>query len=72
ELYRAVSADISVTVTAPDGKTYTANGTDCSITIANPQLWWPNGYGEQPLYTVLVSASANGQVCDSWQRCIGL
>lgn len=72
ELYRAASADISVTVTAPDGKTYTANGTNCSITIANPQLWWPNGYGEQPLYTVLVSASANGQVCDSWQRRIGL
>jgi hypothetical protein len=22
------------------------------LTIANPQLWWPNGYGGQPLYTL--------------------
>ena len=25
------------------------------IPIANPQLWWPNGYGQQPLYQVDVS-----------------
>ena len=24
----------------------------CHIEIANPQLWWPNGMGEHPLYTV--------------------
>ena len=23
--------------------------------IRNPKLWWPNGYGEQPLYTVCVT-----------------
>lgn len=22
------------------------------VFIENPQLWWPNGYGEQPLYTI--------------------
>nr|WP_296458945.1 glycoside hydrolase family 2 protein [uncultured Acetatifactor sp.] len=29
------------------------------LTVSDPQLWWPNGYGEQPLYRVealLVSA----------------
>lgn len=26
------------------------------ITIENPKLWWPNGYGEQPLYEVRVEA----------------
>ena len=26
-----------------------------SIEIDNPQLWWPNGYGTQPLYTAAVS-----------------
>ncbi len=25
-----------------------------TVTIANPSLWWPNGYGEQPLYTTEV------------------
>ncbi len=23
-----------------------------TIDIENPELWWPNGYGEQPLYTI--------------------
>ena len=22
------------------------------LTVSDPQLWWPNGYGEQPLYRV--------------------
>lgn len=22
------------------------------VSIANPKLWWPNGYGEQPIYTL--------------------
>jgi len=26
----------------------------CTVTIAQPQLWWANGYGEQPLYTATV------------------
>lgn len=26
-----------------------------SLRIHNPKLWWPNGYGEQPLYSAVVS-----------------
>ncbi|MFC1481378.1 glycoside hydrolase family 2 protein [Candidatus Neomarinimicrobiota bacterium] len=26
---------------------------DAILNIQNPQLWWPNGWGDQPLYTVL-------------------
>ena len=25
-----------------------------TVTMTNPQLWWPNGYGAQPLYTAEV------------------
>lgn len=25
------------------------------FTVEKPQLWWPNGYGEQPLYAIAVS-----------------
>ena len=25
------------------------------VPIPNPELWWPNGYGEQPLYQVVIS-----------------
>ena len=43
------------------------------ITIENPQLWQPNGFGSQPLYTVRLSLlSPNGKELDCWERRIGL
>ncbi|MCD7955020.1 MAG: glycoside hydrolase family 2 protein [Lachnospiraceae bacterium] len=45
------------TVTGPDGKVYYAEGSvtgQMDLVIDQPQLWWPNGYGEQNLYTVSV------------------
>ena len=42
------------------------------ITIENPQLWWPNGLGDQPLYHVEVSLGSSQEVYDSWRRRIGL
>lgn len=32
------------------------------VSIDNPMLWWPNGYGEQNLYTVKASVTCRG-VC---------
>ncbi len=43
-----------------------------TLDIPNPQLWWPAGYGEQPLYTVWVAASHDGQMTSMWMRNIGL
>ena len=45
---------LQVTLCAPDGQktTYSQEEVLNGILIENPQLWWPNGYGEQPLYTV--------------------
>lgn len=34
-----------------------SNYLDFSFTMPEPKLWWPNGYGTQPLYTVRVQAS---------------
>ncbi|WP_035767520.1 beta-mannosidase [Butyrivibrio sp. NC2002] len=43
------------------------------IKIEDPKLWWPNGYGSQPLYTVKVSLKdENGDLLDTWERKIGL
>lgn len=62
----------SVTVTAPDGTVY-GQSPDGTVTIAEPQLWWPNGYGEQPLYTVKARLlGSDGRVLDTWERQIGL
>ena len=55
----------TATVTSPDGKVYHAQ--DGKAIIDDPQLWWPRGYGEQPLYTVTVDIA-----CDAWTRRIGL
>lgn len=31
-----------------------------TVTIASPRLWWPNGYGGQPLYPLSLTASIDG------------
>jgi len=42
--------------------------------IGNPVLWWPNGLGAQPLYSVEVELRETGSsvILDVWQRRIGL
>jgi beta-mannosidase len=43
------------------------------LTVENPALWWPNGLGEQPLYTVDVELlDARGIVLDAITRRVGL
>ena len=63
-----------VTITAPDGAQKTCEGCCIDkIEIDNPMLWWPNGYGEQNLYTVSVDLiKEDGTVIDNWTRRIGL
>jgi beta-mannosidase len=47
--------------------------TPLAITIPDPQLWWPNGMGSQPLYTVSVQLlGADGRVLDKHVERIGL
>ncbi len=36
-----------------------------TLHLANPKLWWPNGYGEPNLYTVRLVFEARHQVSDS-------
>ena len=61
-----------ITVTAPDGEKIVKEDSPKTITIDDPKLWWPNGLGEQPLYTVSVELLQDGEVIDSWERKIGL
>lgn len=47
------------------------------VVVDEPELWWPRGYGEQPLYDLAVeltsdaSRAGDGRLHDSWQRRIG-
>ena len=65
-------------LTAPDGQVRetTVQIDDslgkASIDIENPKLWWPNGYGEQPLYTLETTLFADGEELESKTQRIGL
>ncbi|MBE5842645.1 MAG: glycoside hydrolase family 2 protein [Butyrivibrio sp.] len=63
-----------VKVTAPNGDVleYSKDIPE-EIVIEKPELWWPNGYGKQPLYTVKVTLKDEaGNVLDVWEKRIGL
>ncbi len=34
------------------------------LTIADPKVWWPYRYGDQPLYTLTMAVDANGSASD--------
>jgi len=76
-------ADLTVVlrITAPDGhtqretrffpKNLVSEGT-LEIEVANPQLWWPNGHGSQPLYEVKVALCEGETVRDQRTFKLGL
>ena len=45
---------------------------ECSIRIDDPKLWWPNGYGDQPLYALTVRLWQGEREIDCVTKQIGL
>ena len=44
-----------------------------NVKVSNPELWWPNNMGAQPLYEVEVKLTdKNGHQLDTWQKKVGL
>ena len=78
ERWTSAAVTAEVRVTAPDGSTrsqratFDTNAAAISIPIDHPQLWWPNGYGDQPLYQVEVAVLNNDAVLDRRSYTIGL
>jgi len=63
--------NFEITVKDPNGEVITTTD-KTDITIESPKIWWPNGYGEQPLYEVCVKLLKDGKVLDTWRKKIGL
>ncbi len=65
------SAELSIKLISPDGKAMKLeNGKETEI--PDPQLWWPNGIGAQPLYTAEAVLTENGKEADVQRKRIGL
>ena len=65
------TADIIINIKGPDGCQFTLPA-NTESEIENAKLWWPNGFGEQNLYTFNIKLSENGQIVDSASKRIGL
>lgn len=67
---------IVATLTTPDGQTIHAQGpaqSPLSLRINRPELWWPVGHGEQPLYDLQVLLrDEQGHTLDQHRQRIGL
>ncbi len=62
---------VSYELFSPDGAMIYEGTQEC-ITIDHPQLWWPNGYGKQPLYTLKVYLRTSQERLDEKEYRIGL
>lgn len=68
----AAESDWTATARLPAGDSSVV----VELVVAHPDLWWPVGYGEQPLYALDVTLSASSTSedddLDDWHRRIGL
>ena len=66
------SLPLKITLSSPDGETWKLENGE-PFEVPSPKLWWPNGLGEQPLYTVTAALiGADGGIEEEWTRRIGL
>ena len=71
ETLSAAQPAVRISVRSPEGDTLSADESQ-TLRIQSPKLWWPAGYGDQPLYTVFCELTDGTQVLDTWTRRIGL
>ncbi len=76
----ATVATVKVRLLAPDGAVVAEGTTGTAgrpqsvvLIVSKPQLWWPAGHGDQPLYTLeVVLADSAGRTLDTWRKRTGL
>lgn len=63
--------NVKISVLSPNGEEKEL-ARDIKNKIEEPKLWWPNGYGEQPLYTITAKIIDDSKVVDKTCKKIGL
>lgn len=66
----ADNLEVKITLQTPDGKQISFSDGKCLV--EDPKLWWPNGYGAQPLYTVRAELFLGREFLDAKELRIGL
>jgi beta-mannosidase len=79
EIWETGPLFVRMRVNSPNGKkvltsekALSGKPVDLSVLVKNPQLWWPNGYGDQPLYSVEIEILSEAGVEDRQKFQIGL
>ena len=65
------ACETKITITAPSGEVSVLQS-GIENEVKNPELWWPNGLGAQPLYKITAEIIENGEVVDKTEKRIGL
>ena len=70
---------VHMRLVAPDGQIFETSGTvtaentsSLRVVIPNPQIWWPNGYGAQPLYQASIELREADLLLDQREYRLGL
>ncbi len=77
EAWKKELLTMTMTLVAPNGTSQTtrvevAGKTEAVIGVNDPQLWWPNGYGEQNLYQLKITLETETSTLDLREYQIGL
>ncbi len=67
---------VQAVLTSPDGESVQSYAfietdkktADLEITVEDPQRWWPNGYGSQPLYEIEVTLLSGDDLQDALEQ----
>lgn len=70
EIVNGEECSVKCFVKAPNGCVIEVVDGTCHL--ENPDLWWPNGHGKQPLYELTIHLIRHGVVIDTRHQRIGL